>query len=216
MHKVQGNPYLSGKEERLDSQFYGESDADTSSGPEDQVVETSGGSDSETTAGPNVASVLAEAPFLLMPLGTREDANTLAADSKTWPTVPCARPDMAPYPVRPTSAADQAAAFGVASQHLAEHADVAIRHPFPEFDTPVQSAAVDESAEPEFVSPRGCAADTHHRRDPVPNGLTTYTAPSFDLIRGQTANGSSNRSGDKSPQSDLPDKHQPRTTIIGE
>ena len=148
MHKVQGNPYLSGKEERLDSQFYGESDADTSSGPEDQAVETSGGSDSETTAGPNVASVLAEAPFLLMPLGTREDANTLAADSKTWPTVPCARPDMAPYPIRPTSAADQAAAFGVASQHLAEHADVAIRHPFPEFDTPVQSAAVDESAEP--------------------------------------------------------------------
>ena len=98
MHKVQGNPYLSGKEERLDSQFYGESDADTSSGPEDQAVETSGGSDSETTAGPNVTSVLAEAPFLLMPLGSCEDANKLAADSKTWPSEQCRALDRTGHP----------------------------------------------------------------------------------------------------------------------
>ena len=174
---MQGSQYLSGQEERLDRQFYGDSDADTSSGPEDQAVETSGGSESETTAGLTVSSVLAGAPFLLMPLGTREDANTPTADSKSWPTVPCARPSGAPYPFRPPSADDQAAAFGVASQHLAEHADVAIRHPFPEFNTPVRSAEVDERTEPEFVSPRGCRHPPSQR--PRPKRLDDLYRPSL-------------------------------------
>ena len=50
---------------------------------EDQAVETSGGSDTETIAEPIVTSVMAEATFLHMPLGTRLDAHTPITDGQS-------------------------------------------------------------------------------------------------------------------------------------
>ena len=148
--------YLSGQEEHRHLRLFGESDCDSAPDSDATAAESSGGSETERSCAIRQSPTdLATAPFIHVPSGALDTEPTTSTD--TWPTVPCQWSDGAPYPFRPPSPADQAAAFGVASQRFGEEPRVVMQHPFPAFNTPIASTAVDECAEPTYVSPRGYA-----------------------------------------------------------